>query len=56
MEKENLRPNFGIFWCSSLLWRQDQAEDRDHNESSITWPRTSIKIGFVREFGSNFLL
>ena len=35
-EKERLRPKLGIFWCSSLLWRQDQVHDRDHNESSIT--------------------
>ena len=26
-EKERLRPKLGIFWCSSLLWRQDQVED-----------------------------
>ena len=48
-EKERVRPNLVIFWCSSFLWWQNQAEGRDHNESSITQPRTDIKNGvFVR--------
>ena len=28
-----------------FFWRQDQVEDRDSNESSITRPRTDIKNG-----------
>ena len=44
-EKERLKTKLGIFGCSSFLWRQDQVEDRDRNDSGITWPRTSIKNG-----------
>ena len=31
-------------------------EDKDHNESSATYPRTGIKMRFVLEFGHDFLL
>ena len=54
--KGDLGPNLGIIFYSSVLWRQDQVEDQDHNESSTTYPRTGIKMRFVLEFGHDFLL
>ena len=42
-ENERLRLKLGIVWYSSLLWMEDQVEDRDRNESNITLPRNHIK-------------
>ena len=44
-ETERHRLKLGIIWSSIFLRRQDQENDRDHNMSNFTRPRTSIKNG-----------